>query len=179
MNWANKFGIRTMIAAGCLAAMSVAFAADVEQKAIRGRVPTQQEIIDALAPAPKTRGLAPASAGKPAARALEVDAYFDFDSAALNPRNKELVDNLGRALQSERFAALKSITIEGHTDAKGSDEYNQRLSERRAESVRTYLVAQYKIPADKLKAVGKGKTDLKNKAAPFAGENRRVNIITE
>jgi outer membrane protein OmpA-like peptidoglycan-associated protein len=67
--------------------------------------------------------------------------------------------------------------VGGHTDAKGSDPYNQSLSERRAETVKKFLTENYKIPAENLVSTGYGKGDLKNKADPFAAENRRVQII--
>ena len=69
------------------------------------------------------------------------------------------------------------IVISGHTDAKGGDDYNQKLSERRAEAVKTYLVEKMKISPDNLTTAGYGKRNLKNKAEPFAAENRRVEIV--
>jgi outer membrane protein OmpA-like peptidoglycan-associated protein len=65
----------------------------------------------------------------------------------------------------------------GHTDAKGTDEYNQKLSERRAETVKRFLVDSYKISPDLLVTSGYGKTGLKNSADPYAAENRRVEIV--
>ncbi len=67
--------------------------------------------------------------------------------------------------------------INGHTDAKGSAEYNQDLSEWRAEAVKHLLVQQFGLPPTTLIAVGYGKTQLKNAAYPFAGEKRRVQIV--
>ena len=70
-----------------------------------------------------------------------------------------------------------TFVIAGHTDGKGSDAYNQLLSERRAEAVKRYLVENYNMPPGTLLAVGYGKTMLKNKTNPFASENRRVQIV--
>ena len=65
----------------------------------------------------------------------------------------------------------------GHTDAKGTDGYNQSLSERRAETVKKFLMENYKIPAENLVSAGYGETDLKNKTDPAAAENRRVQVV--
>jgi outer membrane protein OmpA-like peptidoglycan-associated protein len=65
----------------------------------------------------------------------------------------------------------------GHTDAKGSDEYNQTLSERRAETVKRFLMEKYHLPAANLVSAGYGKKGLKNAADPYAAENRRVEIV--
>ena len=67
--------------------------------------------------------------------------------------------------------------LEGHTDATGSDPYNQALSERRADAVRDYLVEQHHIEPQRLVAVGKGKKDLLDPANPEAAVNRRVRVI--
>ena len=65
----------------------------------------------------------------------------------------------------------------GHTDAKGTDDYNQKLSERRAETVKRFLIDNYKVSPDLLVTSGYGKAGLKNSADPFAAENRRVEIV--
>jgi outer membrane protein OmpA-like peptidoglycan-associated protein len=83
---------------------------------------------------------------------------------------------LGRALSRDELKGAVFF-INGHTDAKGSDPYNQGLSERRAEAVKRLLVEQFGLPAADLIAVGYGRSQLKNAAEPFAGENRRVQIV--
>ena len=67
--------------------------------------------------------------------------------------------------------------INGHTDARGSAEYNQQLSERRAAAVRRALIEQFKLAPDTLIAAGFGKEQLKLPNQPFAGENRRVEVV--
>jgi outer membrane protein OmpA-like peptidoglycan-associated protein len=74
-------------------------------------------------------------------------------------------------------AIISTFIVAGHTDAKGSDTYNQGLSERRAEAVKRFLAEKYGIDASNLLTVGYGKTQLKNPAGPFASENRRVQVI--
>ena len=83
---------------------------------------------------------------------------------------------LGEALASPE---LKNSTfiIAGHTDAKGGESYNQGLSERRADSIKKYLVDKQSIPAANLVTVGYGKTQLKNTSDPLGGENRRVQVV--
>ncbi len=65
----------------------------------------------------------------------------------------------------------------GHTDARGSDEYNQGLSERRAETVKRFPVDTYKIPAANLVTAGYGRKAPKNPGDLYAAENRRVEIV--
>ena len=67
--------------------------------------------------------------------------------------------------------------VAGHTDGKGGDEYNQGLSERRAEAIKRYLVRKFGLAAENLVTAGYGKTQLKNSGNPFADENRRVQVV--
>ena len=67
--------------------------------------------------------------------------------------------------------------VEGHTDGKGSAEYNLKLSQARANAVKTYLEKQG-VDASRLVAQGKGDTELVNPQDRFASENRRVKVIT-
>ena len=106
------------------------------------------------------------------------DIYFEFDSATISPAAMPQLRELGAALADPRLAGA-SFTIGGHTDATGSDTYNSRLSERRAEAVRRFLAENYMIPSTNLHAVGYGKHQPKNKADVFAAENRRVEIVNE
>ena len=69
---------------------------------------------------------------------LAADVLFDFDKADLLPKAEEVLQKAA-ALIKERAKSAATIRIEGHTDAKGSDAYNQKLSERRAESVKRWF----------------------------------------
>lgn len=109
------------------------------------------------------------------ARSISIEVYFDFDSAALKSRAIEQLKPLGEALSSADLASGRYLLI-GHTDAKGSASYNQRLSERRAASVRKYLVQRFPIKPDALVSIGLGETQLKRPDEPNAGINRRVEI---
>lgn len=68
------------------------------------------------------------------------------------------------------------FAVEGHTDAKGDADYNQKLSEARAQAVRDFLKTRG-VDQDRLVVAGKGATDLANSDQPFAAENRRVRIV--
>jgi outer membrane protein OmpA-like peptidoglycan-associated protein len=85
-----------------------------------------------------------------------------------------LLDNLALAMNSERLSQLK-FKVEGHTDAKGKNEYNQELSARRAAAVQTYLISQ-NVSQERLQAEGKGASELLLPEKPLASENRRVRI---
>ena len=106
------------------------------------------------------------------------DIQFEFDSAAISPEAMPQLRELGAALADPRLAG-STFTIGGHTDATGTDGYNMRLSQRRAEAVRRFLAENYTIPPANLHAVGYGKHQPKNKADVYAAENRRVEIVNE
>jgi outer membrane protein OmpA-like peptidoglycan-associated protein len=106
------------------------------------------------------------------------DINFEFDSATISPDAMPQLRELGAALADPRLAG-SAFTIGGHTDATGSDGYNMRLSQRRAEAVKRFLAETYMIPSGNLHAVGYGKHQPKNKADLFAPENRRVEIVNE
>jgi outer membrane protein OmpA-like peptidoglycan-associated protein len=99
---------------------------------------------------------------------------FDFDSAALRPENRETLSRVaGVLLASEGYR----LFIDGHTDDIGTDEYNQHLSERRAESVRDYLVkAGVATDIISIKGFGKSNPLVKAKTRDAREKNRRVEI---
>jgi len=107
---------------------------------------------------------------------IDVEINFDFNSADVTPRAEPQLNSLGKALTSPELNGTV-VMLGGHTDAKGSDDYNQKLSERRAETVKRFLVAHYKLSPDLLLTSGYGKSGLKNPADPYAAENRRVEIV--
>ncbi|HEX5803891.1 MAG TPA: OmpA family protein [Azospira sp.] len=110
-------------------------------------------------PAPAAKPAAPAAApAAPVAKAITISAkeLFDYDKAILKPEGKAAIDR-------EIFAKLKDVgpirqvIVTGHTDRLGSQQYNQQLSEKRAEVVKGYLVSKG-MPADKIETMGAGKT---------------------
>jgi outer membrane protein OmpA-like peptidoglycan-associated protein len=107
---------------------------------------------------------------------VDLEINFDYNSAEVTPKAEPQLNNLGKALTAKELAG-STVMLGGHTDAKGSDEYNQGLSERRAETVKRFLIDSYKIPAANLVTAGYGKKDPKNPNDLFAAENRRVEIV--
>jgi outer membrane protein OmpA-like peptidoglycan-associated protein len=107
---------------------------------------------------------------------IDLEVNFDYNSDNIGSKAMPQVSALGQALASPDLKGGTFI-VAGHTDAKGSDTYNQGLSERRAEAVKRFLAEKYGIDASNLLTVGYGKTQLKNPAGPFASENRRVQVI--
>jgi len=109
---------------------------------------------------------------------LSVNLYvnFDYNSADLTSDARITLDQLGTALRDPRLEAF-SFVIAGHTDAKGGVDFNQKLSERRAQAVRNYMISQFGIAAERLAAKGYGKSQLLDPDHPEDGVNRRVQVI--
>ena len=122
----------------------------------------------------KTRGLRNL---EPKSRVVDISVQFKFDSVELTDSGRSALDQLAIALRSEKLIDLRFV-IEGHTDARGSREYNVALSTRRAASVLNFLVAQG-VDAGRLTSIGKGFSELLNTAMPYASENRRVRVVAE
>ena len=100
---------------------------------------------------------------------------FAFDSADLTTDARITLDELASALRGPRLEG-KSFILAGHTDAVGTADYNQSLSERRAKAVRDYLVSPGQVSPDRLKAEGWGFSRPMNADDPKAAENRRVEV---
>jgi OOP family OmpA-OmpF porin len=122
--------------------------------------------------------IAKAAAAKPAAAAAKVtytaDALFDFDKAVLKPAAKTSLDNLSGQIKS---LALEVVIATGHTDSVGTDAYNQKLSVRRADAVKKYLVSKG-IADNRIQIEGKGESQpvADNKTDDGRAKNRRVQI---
>jgi outer membrane protein OmpA-like peptidoglycan-associated protein len=154
---------------------------------LKGNKVTEANLLDALTPEPApvlTRSLKVSrdnSAGVLAAPKKKASASllitFETNSAELTANAKQQLDVVAAALKNDRLADY-TFNVEGHADPRGNADANMVLSQQRAESVREYLMAQHGIAADRLKAEGKGDTDLLNKKVVAAPENRRVTIVT-
>ncbi len=116
------------------------------------------------------------SAEKNQRPSVDLEVLFAYKSAEITDAAAAALRPLGRALSDARLAG-DAFLIAGHTDAKGGAAYNLELSQRRAESVRQFLVTNFGIDAQKLVARGYGLERLKNAAQPLAAENRRVQIV--
>ncbi|GAB5446243.1 OmpA family protein [Gymnodinialimonas sp.] len=107
---------------------------------------------------------------------IDLDIPFDYDSDALRADVMADLVTIGRALSSEDLAGSRFI-LAGHTDGTGSAAYNQDLSERRAASVRAFLIEAFGLPPQQLVAVGFGFEQLRDIHNPAADVNRRVEVI--
>ena len=105
------------------------------------------------------------------------DILFDFNQATLRPEAREVLSRISGVLL---VAPAYMLSIEGHTDAVGSDEYNQQLSERRAASVRDYMVeAQVRPGLTRTRGLGKTRPVASNDTPQERQTNRRVEIVIE
>jgi OOP family OmpA-OmpF porin len=124
----------------------------------------------------------PPPAAKPAAKpapvaekvTLAADVLFDFDKAVLKNEGKSKLDDLAAKVKAINLEVVIAI---GHTDSVGADAYNQKLSVRRAESVKSYLVSKGVEP-NRIYTEGKGEKQpvASNKTADGRQKNRRVEI---
>jgi outer membrane protein OmpA-like peptidoglycan-associated protein len=140
--------------------------------------PSTEDVVKALVPTKKLRGprglITIEGEDKPPSINLYIP--FEYNSDNLSTEALLTLKRLGAALKDTRLSGYR-FKIAGHTDAKGSMEYNQKLSERRAEAVRSYLVFQYDLEPDRIEAAGFGKTQLLDPSKPDDGINRRVQVI--
>jgi outer membrane protein OmpA-like peptidoglycan-associated protein len=109
--------------------------------------------------------------------ALSLPVQFAFDSADILPGAKGQLDAIAAGIRM--LPATQKVVIEGHTDAVGTAQYNEGLSQRRAQSVRRYLMAVHGIDAARLQAVGLGESSPLPGRNPLAAENRRVQFHGE
>ena len=107
---------------------------------------------------------------------LDFEVYFEYNSAEIKPESLVVLDKLGAALKDPALATSNYL-VNGHTDAKGGDAYNQELSERRAAAVVAYLAGHHYIDSNYLKPIGYGESRLKVPAYPEDASNRRVEIV--
>ncbi|HEY9094216.1 MAG TPA: OmpA family protein [Hydrogenophaga sp.] len=128
----------------------------------------------AVVPAP-----APAQAPAPApapvmAVNLQAETLFDFDKSVIKPAGKAALDALVADLGKVN---VETVIAVGHTDAIGTNDYNQKLSIRRVEAVKAYLVSKG-VPADQIKTEGRGESEpvASNQTREGRSKNRRVEI---
>src|SRR3954468_20522688 len=107
---------------------------------------------------------------------IDLEINFDYNSAEISAKSLPSVQALGRALSNPDLTG-STFVVAGHTDAAGGESYNQDLSERRADSIKRYLVDKYGINGADLVTVGYGKSKLKDPNQPLAESNRRVQVV--
>lgn len=130
----------------------------------------------AVPPPPAARPPAPPAPQPPAATKVTyaADAFFDFDKAVLKPEGRAKLDDLVGKIQGINLEVIIAV---GHTDSVGTDAYNQRLSVRRAEAVKAYLVSKG-IERNRVYTEGKGEKQpvADNRTSEGRAKNRRVEI---
>ena len=130
----------------------------------------------APAPAPTPKPEAPKPPPAPVAQkvTLAADVLFDFDKSVIKPDGKNKLDDLSQKIRAINLEVVIAI---GHADWIGSDAYNQKLSVRRAESVKAYLVSKGVEP-NRIYTEGKGEKQpvASNKTKDGRAKNRRVEI---
>ncbi len=123
------------------------------------------------------KAAAAAPAPKPTADKvkLSADALFDFDKAVLKAEGKAKLDQLAAQAKSLKLEVILAV---GHTDRLGSNAYNQRLSERRAAAVKTYLVSKG-VDANRVYTEGKGETQpvTGNKCDKVGGRAAQISCL--
>jgi outer membrane protein OmpA-like peptidoglycan-associated protein len=169
---ASRFAA-TLLCAGLVAGTAAAQESD--------KVMSNEQILQALGqPKAATRGLSLPSRGlarrqsSESEQSVNLNIPFELNSAALKPQASEQLKQLELALSSPSLGNDRFI-VAGHTDAKGSAQYNKQLSLRRAETVKNFLVQQGIDPA-RLDAIGYGSEKLLSPEHPDDPSNRRVEI---
>jgi outer membrane protein OmpA-like peptidoglycan-associated protein len=192
------FGLKAIAVAAALS-MTAGLAIAAEN------APSKNSIVDALKAAPTTRGLSAnpnrtgetsfinsvrnrssrslsseeraqlddITANKPK---IDLEINFDYNSASISQASMPAVKQLGEALSDPQLKG-STFVVSGHTDGIGGDAFNQDLSERRADTIKRYLVEKYRIADSDLVTVGYGKTKLKDAANPADPINRRVQVV--
>lgn len=119
---------------------------------------------DAAAPSEAAAAAAPS--------ALSAPVQFEFDSSLILPQAREQLDAIAEGIKL--LPSGRAVVIEGHTDAAGSEDYNQQLSRRRAAAVKLYLAQHHGIALQRLRDIGVGERQPIEGLDPLAAENRRV-----
>jgi OmpA-OmpF porin, OOP family len=140
------------------------------------KVPPPPAPTPAPAPAPPPPPPPPPPAPEVGSKIISLDgAHFDFDKSTLKPEGHAKLDQAA-AVMAEH--ATITVAVEGHTDSVGSDAYNQKLSERRAQAAVDYLVSQG-VDASRLQPTGYGESKpmASNDTADGRAQNRRVDLV--
>ena len=163
-----------LVAAGLLTASGTVLATE---PADQGAVLSDRQILEALQPE-RTRSFVPRGLTRRgttnAEQSVNLDIPFEHDSSALRPQAAAQLEQLGRALTSESLGRDRFV-VAGHTDAQGSRLYNKKLSLRRADAVKRFLIGKG-LDAKRLDTVGYGSERLLAPDQPNDPRNRRVEI---
>jgi len=132
------------------------------------------------APEPVVQAAAPVAVvpvpPAPARRvSFTAESLFTFDKAVVKPEGKAALDQFATEAKGTQF---DTITVQGHTDRLGSEAYNQKLSEERANAVKSYLVDVGQVDAAKVTATGKGESEPATKPEDCSPKLKRAALIT-
>lgn len=191
LTWAGRAIAVAVLAVSCgLGYAERAAAADVPL--FQDRVPSVPELAGLLwpekasPPGGRTRsiwakdnldlGPTQAGAGADEPRGFGLIIQFKFDSTEILPESRLFLDRVGQLMLSKQ-AENRSLNIIGHTDASGSEAYNQKLSEARADAVRGYLMAWYGLSRERLAVAGRGERQPRAGTDPLDPTNRRVEFL--
>jgi OOP family OmpA-OmpF porin len=143
----------------------------------------QRALSPVTEPAVRHRGIGPASKPKPQEPSADrgtavLNVLFASNSDRILPAYYDDIAKLGQAL-TPILSSGANIRIEGHTDSLGPEPYNQRLSQKRADSVKQYLVQHFALPPERMMAEGYGESRpiAPNDTPEGRGQNRRVQVV--
>ena len=176
--WRDAFWTPATAAADCDGALKAAAPAAPPAPAPARPAAPAPAPAPSAAPAAPAPAPAPAPAAAPAPTSEKVtfaaDAFFDFDKAVLKPEGRAKLDDLVSKIAGINLEVIIAV---GHTDSVGSDAYNQRLSVRRSEAVKAYLVSKG-VERNRVYTEGKGEKQpvADNKTSEGRAKNRRVEI---
>lgn len=169
-------------AVGCALAIGVSEVAHGADSRL-GTEATPEQIANKLNPrrqlkfSPRSVDVKPAGEAT-AGPGVDFEILFAFGSHELTSQAIKVLDNISQAMRSEMLKSY-SFIIEGHTDAVGEPSDNLLLSQRRAQEARNYLVSSGQIDDSRLVTIGKGESELWDRANPNSAVNRRVRVITQ
>lgn len=167
----------------CAASVGTAFAGDVKKSYTSDDIVNfmlaQKKLVADAKKSDATRSVCigseeECSGNKPKLSGFDMVINFDINSANLRPESKVNLLKVAAAMKNSALAT-DGFRIEGFTDALGTPNYNQRLSERRARSVEQFL-AENNINTKRMEAIGFGEKSLRDAADPYSPENRRVEL---
>jgi len=125
----------------------------------------------AVAPPPAP---APVAVVMPKRVQFSADSLFTFDKAVIRPDGKAALDVFAKDLQGTRYS---TVSVEGNTDRLGSDAYNQKLSQARADAVKGYLVTSAGIDGNKISSIGRGESNPVTKPGDCKGTHANAALI--
>lgn len=162
---------RTLISAVCLffclSTQATLFAAET---AIFKEPPSPQHLADILfVPRYRSAKVSDDNSGNRFGMMIN----FEHDSTKILPESLPMLDSVGKMLSLPKVRE-EVLVIEGHTDASGTERYNDKLSVRRAKAIKSYLMDSYEVDSQRLVTIGHGETVLHDAQAPTNPINRRV-----